>query len=307
MPAQSPQLGGGWWGRYETRMQRVLSHVYEHLDEPLDLMTLADIAGVSPYHWHRIFQAMNGESLAATVKRLRLHRAAGRLAQSSDSITTVAKEAGYPNVQSFTRIFKGSYGMPPAAYRAGGGHTQFVSRLEPEHGPDHRVEICDLPRRQLFAVSHQGSYMQIGRAFDQLYARLAAQGLARPGMRSIALFHDDPSVVNDESLRSHACAEGCAEGCAEACADGWSDRPVEAPLMLLDIPSGPFAVLSHTGPYASMKAAYQWLFGHWLVQSGRDPAHAPVMEEYLNSPRDTSPRDLRTHICLPLMPVAASH
>lgn len=276
-------------------MQRVVSHVYEHLDEPLDLMTLADIAGMSAYHWHRIFQSMYGESLAATVKRLRLHRAAGRLAQSSEPVDAIAKAAGYPNVQSFTRIFKGVYGMPPATYREGGSHTQFVSRLEREHGPGHMVEIRDLPRMRLVAIAHQGSYMHIGHAFDQLFGKLAAQGLARPGMRSIALFHDDPSVVRDEELRSHACAEG------------WAGGQVEAPLTVVDIPSGPCAVLSHMGPYASMKAAYQWLFGHWLVQSGRDPAHAPVIEEYLNSPRETSPRDLRTNICLPLMPMAASH
>jgi AraC family transcriptional regulator len=288
------KLVGGWWGRYETRMQRVVSHVYEHLDEPLDLMKLADVAGMSAYHWHRIFHAMYGESLAAAVKRLRLHRAAGRLAQSAASVEEIAKSAGYPNVQSFTRTFKRVYGMPPVLYREQGNHTHFIAAPERAPGLGHDVEIHHLKSMRLLALPHVGSYMQVGQAFDQLFGRLAALGLARPGMRSIALFHDDPSVVQESRLRSHACAEG------------WGDGEVEAPLMVVQTAPGPYAVLTHMGPYATMKAAYQWLFGHWLVQSGREPADAPVFEEYMNSPRETSPRDLRTTICLPLLPVAGS-
>jgi AraC family transcriptional regulator len=49
-----------------------------------------------------------------------------------------------------------------------------------------------------------------------------------------------------------------------------------------------------------MQAAYQWLYGTWLVQSGEEPADAPVFEEYLNSPRDTAPADLLSDIYLPL-------
>jgi AraC family transcriptional regulator len=59
-------------------------------------------------------------------------------------------------------------------------------------------------------------------------------------------------------------------------------------------------VLRFRGPYATMRAAYQWLYGEWLVQSGAQPADAPVFEEYLNSPRDTAPNDLLTDIHLPL-------
>jgi len=62
-----------------------------------------------------------------------------------------------------------------------------------------------------------------------------------------------------------------------------------------------YAVLTHTGPYASMKSAYQWLFGQWLVNSGQTPRSGPMVEEYLNSPRETAPNDLRTRICLPLL------
>jgi AraC family transcriptional regulator len=59
--------------------------------------------------------------------------------------------------------------------------------------------------------------------------------------------------------------------------------------------------LRHKGPYSDMRAAYEWLYGTWLVQSGREAVDAPVFEEYLNSPKETAPSELLTEICLPLV------
>ncbi len=68
---------------YEARINRVTAYIYEHLDEPLDLERLADVAAMSPWHWHRVYSAMRGETVAATVRRLRLMRAANELANGS--------------------------------------------------------------------------------------------------------------------------------------------------------------------------------------------------------------------------------
>jgi AraC family transcriptional regulator len=102
------------------------------------------------------------------------------------------------------------------------------------------------------------------------------------------VYQDDPSAVAEERLRAKACVLVDRR------------RAIEPPVVHADIAGGDHAVLRHVGPYASMKAAYQWLFGDWLVRSGREAADAPVFEEYLNSPRDTAPADLMTDIYLPL-------
>jgi AraC family transcriptional regulator len=79
--------------------------------------------------------------------------------------------------------------------------------------------------------------------------------------------------------------------------EGLQAQPPLVPFML---GGGPCAVLRHRGPYATMRAAYQWLYGRWLVQSGLEAADLPVFEEYLNNPRNTAPADLLTDIFLPL-------
>ncbi len=276
------------WTNYRERLDRVTMHVYDHLDDDLDLNKLADIACLSPYHWHRVYHATHGETIAATVKRLRLHRAAGYLAQTTMSIQEIARKSGYPNVASFNRIFSAAYGMPPAQYRREGDHAKFQA-LRQDAGPGgYEVAIKELPDLQAVAVDHRGSYMQIGKAFDTLYGWLGARSHLRPGQRSIGMYLDDPLAVDEDELRSKACV-------------AVDERFVlEAPVVHVDIVGGPYAVLRHVGPYASMKAAYQWLYGDWLVQSGKEAANAPALEEYLNSPRDTPPQDLVTDIWLPL-------
>ncbi|HYM00449.1 MAG TPA: AraC family transcriptional regulator, partial [Blastocatellia bacterium] len=101
--AKTPKQEAIYWTDYGERFNRVTTYIYDHLDEDLDLNRLAEVACLSAYHWHRIYQAMCGETIASTVKRLRLQRAAGYLANTSIPIRKIAKMTGYNNVQSFTR------------------------------------------------------------------------------------------------------------------------------------------------------------------------------------------------------------
>jgi AraC family transcriptional regulator len=273
---------------YEERLNRVTAYIHDHLDDEIDLNKLADIACLSPYHWHRIYHSMRGETLAETVKRLRLQRAAGYLANTAMTIEEIAAKSGYGNLQSFTRIFSSVYGMPPGRYRQQGSHAQFQSHTSPGSHAMYEIDIKTVPATSAVCVHHTGSYMQIGKAFDTLYGWLATRKLIEPGMRSIGVFYDDTTVVPEARLRSRACV---------ATGRGFAVQP---PLEPIQIAGGEYAVLRHTGPYADMKAAYEWLYGRWLVLSGREVGDAPWFEEYLNSPRDTAPTDLLTDIYLPL-------
>ena len=94
------------WAQYEKRLLRVSAYVHDHLDEPLDMELLSQVACLSQYHWHRIYRAIYGETVTATIRRLRLNRAAVDLIRLNIPITKVAEQAGYPNVQSFNRFKK---------------------------------------------------------------------------------------------------------------------------------------------------------------------------------------------------------
>lgn len=273
---------------YEDRIERVIAYVHDHLDDELDLNRLADIACLSPHHWHRVYMAMRGETIAATVKRLRLARAATHLANTTLGIDAIAKRCGYPNVQSFTRVFKAVYGMPPATYRRRGTHTLYRATADERTPTMYDIKITTLQPMTAITIEHTGPYIEINRAFDRLFGWLASKQLLGPGVRSFAIFYDDVTTVPAAKLRSRAAAVMTRV------------IDIDPPFEQTDIAGGEYAVLRHKGPYADMKAAYDWLYGQWLPQSGREPRTEPNIEEYLNSPRDTAPRELLSDIYLPL-------
>ncbi len=96
-------------------------------DNPLSLDELASVAHFSPYHFHRVFRGMVGETVAEHVRRLRLERAARHLIYTRRSVTDLAFDAGYETMESFIRAFRKRFGYAPSCYRqirsAGRGRT----------------------------------------------------------------------------------------------------------------------------------------------------------------------------------------
>jgi AraC family transcriptional regulator len=286
----SPSSESASQAGYVRRFTRVVEYIYAHLDEAPDLNTLADVAALSPWHWHRTWQAVYGESVVNTVKRLRLQRAAADLTHTDMALEAIWPRAGYGSLAAFTRAFRDAYGMPPAEYRKAGSHTRFSMLNAPKgYSPMHDVAIRKLPPATLAVIPHRGSYMEIGKAFEMLFGTLGARNLLRPGLCMRGLFYSDPTSVPEANLQS---AAGIMVPDASF--------PIEAPLQRAELRGGDYAVLRHKGPYSDMKAAYDWLYGEWLVQSGREAADAPVFEDYLNNPREVPPTELLTDICLPL-------
>lgn len=103
---------------YTERVQKVLVYIQQHLGEAPGLDELARIACFSPFHFHRIFRGMVGESVNQHVRRLRLERAAMVLKSSERSIIDVAFDAGYQTHESFTRAFRGAFACSPSGFRA---------------------------------------------------------------------------------------------------------------------------------------------------------------------------------------------
>src|SRR5437763_8103743 len=102
---------------YRERVLRVLVYIQNYLDEALALDELAAVAHFSPYHFHRIFRGMIGESVKEHVRRLRLERAAHRLRFTGQPVTEIAFDAGYQQHEAFTRAFRAMFEQSPKEFR----------------------------------------------------------------------------------------------------------------------------------------------------------------------------------------------
>ena len=274
---------------YAERLERVFRWLADHLDDSLDLAQLADVACLSPYHFHRVYRAMHGETVADTVRRLRLHRAAVELITGELPVTRVARRAGYGSQEAFTRAFKVAYGVPPARYRSSFVPLQPANRLEDAmETTTYEATTRETAAIRVAALPHRGPYMNIGSTFERLQALAAGEGLLGPAVRSFGVYYDDPAATPASALRADACL---------AVPDGWTPR---GELQLREIRGGRYAVVLHVGPYAELDRPYRWLYGTWLAQSGEEPDNAPLVEEYLNDARTVPPTELRTEIWLPL-------
>jgi AraC family transcriptional regulator len=275
---------------YAMRLERVFRWLADHLDDTLDLNRLAEVACMSPYHFHRIYHAMQGETAAETVRRLRLHRAAVELITGALPVPRIARKAGYGSQEAFTRAFKAAYGVPPARYRASFVPMPTTRTMEDamETTMTFQATIRETPAISVAALAHRGDYQAIGSTFERLNALAGAQGLFDAGARSFGVYYDDVSATPRDALR------------ADACLSVPSGRTPSGDLRLLEIRGGRYAVTLHVGPYAELELHYRWLFGTWLAASGEEAADAPCVEEYLNDARTVPPSELRTEIWLPL-------
>ena len=278
--------------KYQARIERVIDYIQDHLDEPLDLNHLAEIACFSPYHFHRVYRAVMQETVAETVRRLRLHRACGDLIANQLSIGDVASRAGYGSVEAFTRAFRKDYDMPPGEYRA--KQIDQVHPLKPysflKDDDMYNVTIGDVPSVRMAAVAHKGSYMDIGKAFEKIYIWAMSNELTPgPETRSIGVYYDDPDSVKESDLRSHAgfTISGDLDiGKTQNAGD----------IDVVELKGGRAATLEHVGPYAELEKAYNWFYRTWLMEQNYELADLPPFEEYINDPKTTPPQELITKI-----------
>lgn len=281
---------------YGARVQRAIAHMAANLDRNLDLETLAGVACFSPYHFHRIYRELTGQTVAETLRRLRLNRAAAALVQGRAPLPTIARRCGYGSVAAFTRAFRAMYGLPPASYRQRG--RLVPSTLTAPHLTEHgmyEVSFIDFPATRVAGIDHVGPFAEMGGSFDRLFAWARARGLDTPEARSFGIYYDDPESVPESQLRSVACLELLG-----------ADVVAEAPVRLLEIEAGPCARIVHRGAYAELEAAYTWLYRDWLPTSGLEPADRPCFEEYLNDPTTLPPSEWLTAIHLPLVALPAA-
>lgn len=274
---------------YITRIEKVLVFIGDHLDEDLNMDDLAEIACFSAYHFHRIYRGLVGETVTQTVRRLRLHRAAGDLIRTSREIDSIAKQAGYSSVEAFSRAFKVAYQKAPAAYREHVRETPVILSQQVRNTGMFSIEIKDIPARKLAAIAHKGDYMEIGNTFQKVFMWGMKHQKMGPAVPGYGLYYDDPSEVPVDQLRSEA---GFIVN-EDVCDD-------EIGLRTLEVKGGRYAVLRFKGPYAELEKGYDYLFGPWLNEQGETPANEPVMECYLNDPQTTAPSELLTEICVAL-------
>lgn len=286
---------------YQALMKRAVDILAKKLAEDFTTADLAMEVGYSTFHFHRLFAAMAGETVGEMRRRLRLERAAHRVAVSEVSISEIGIEEGYATPQAFATAFRNYFGETPTEARGRGwvkipprpngvfwgsqGLVKEFIRVRPME-LDMQVEIKEIAPIHAVALRHIGPYHEIGATFGKLWGMAMSQGV--PPGQGIAAYYDDPESTPPNELRSDAAITvppdfaGTPEG-----------------LTRIQIDGGKYAVARYVGPYSGLGEAWKWVYGEWLPQSGLTPAPKVCFELYINHD-EQHPENCVTEVCVPI-------
>jgi len=316
---------------YVERVNAVIDHIEAHLSEDLSLATLAEVAHFSPYHFHRVFSTMVGKTLSRFITRLRVERAATLLVQHPDrAITDIAVDCGFMNPSSFARSFKESFAMSASEWRTSGfvgyerepGETirDVVGNLglvneeygiintqisPPGMNPTWKVRagtlgsvtvtVEEIPALNVAYVRHTGRYQGLAEVFADLFTRLMTwaqpRGLVGPDSQILSVYHDNPSITEDDRLRVSACIT----------VPTGTETSGDVGQMIVE--GGRFAVGHFTLGDQDYGEAWYSLAGGWLPSSGYEPDDRHPYERYPFDKAAADPDKRRVDICPPVRPL----
>jgi len=297
---------------YIARINGVIDYIEANIDKNLSLAGLADVARFSPFHFHRIFRAMVGETLNDFIQRVRLEKAAAMLLQNhKDSITDIAFACGFSGSSTFARAFKQMFGMNASSWRnSGEANIRNNSIAESKESKTHRnirkdfdvlpyyddenkqmwriemkrdkqlisgIAVKDVMEMHIAYIRHIGPYAQDMALFRRLYDKLPRWAGPRgflniPETKFIAVYHDNPDITDPAKLRTDVCITVPQEA-----------KP-EGEIGRTALPAGKYAIAHFEINVNQYKDAWDAVYGGWLPESGYQPDDRPCFEVYLNDP-----------------------
>ena len=274
---------------YIQRINKVVAYINNHLDETLDLKTLANEAALSDFHFHRIFKALKGEAIGGYITRLRLEATARLLWYTALTIEEIAFNIGYETPASLSKAFKKQYGINPTEYRT--NKDTYIMKKEIIN-PDLALKapkIVTLEPKNLIYVALTGAYgsLDYGKAYEQLWAVIKAQKLFTKGIESICISYDDPKITEGSLQRSDVCL-----------AIHKSATPQEE-VSCKTLAGGKYAVFFYQGSYENLSQVYDTAV-RWVIDHQYTLREEPLFEKYLNDARRTPKEKLKTEIYIPI-------
>lgn len=292
---------------YTERIDRVTDYLRANLDRSPTLDELAAVAYLSPFHFHRIFTAITGETVNAFSNRLRLEKAARKLKFTKDSATDIALSCGFSSSSTFSRSFKTLYGVSPTGYRKSGSienskickdifpvNEYVLPMSDAELESSFPVEIRDFPKRRVAFIRVIDAYREdlVPDAFDRMVKWAKKMDL----FESETIFGmslDDPMVTPKDKYRYEVCITVSAS--VEL-----TDYPEISEMRM---PECKYAVTKVSGDIKIVATATEYLFNKWLINSSFEPEHQPGLEIFLDKENICDWDHFELELCVPIKPL----
>lgn len=273
--------------RYEDRINRAIALIDRRIDCELSLERLADEACLSPFHFHRLFSMLTGESVHALTTRMRMQRALALTQRGTrPQWKRIAAAVGYRSPDVFARAFKRHYGCLPSKFELDAWwHTRpdreaamavsaYFLRPAAPLPANFELKIEHRAAASLFLSRAVGAYIDSTRimaAYDRIRQAADQLGIDMRGKLSGAS-QDDPELVPLSRCRYDFVLEVPL------------NTPVPKGLLLSSRREGRWATTRVTGGLDAADRGWNLLFKSWLPASGLTLRDAPAEEIYHETP-----------------------
>jgi AraC family transcriptional regulator len=213
-------------------LYRVLEYIHCHLSGDLSLEKLASVASYSPFHFQRVFTNMVGESPKQYIIRLRLEKAARHIKVFPKlSLTEISYDSGFASLSTFSRAFKGFFGISPEHYKLlSPEEVRKICKTDSKNGKTIKLFSSDFwqvnfsqanmteqenqseltfkrqsEKRMYFMQTQLDSPDAITLAFQKLFHWADPRGLITHETQYIGLLLDVPFITPIEKCRYKVC------------------------------------------------------------------------------------------------------
>lgn len=211
---------------YKVRINKVFQYIDKNLESKLSLDTVSEIACFSPFHFHRVFKLMTGETLNEFVTRRRIEKSVLDLLHKESSISEISHAYGFSDNSAYTKAFKKYYGISPTEFKNQNPHKftrirQLNSKIGQEyHDLDQyvcvidnlkkwmkmnaKIETKEMSKLTYAYISCIGS-QELPTAFQKLISWAIPKGLMNEKAKLMTIYHDSLKVTAEEKARLSAC------------------------------------------------------------------------------------------------------
>lgn len=287
---------------YISRINKVQDYIENHLSEGFSLNGLASVANFSPYHFHRVYYSITGETLFQYIQRLRLEKSAYLLlANCHSKITEIALDCGFSTQASFAKAFKNHFGISASQFRTSAkirdcesysitksnlgkvsNEIMLYNRIIKDGNDqlevgrkklNYSVEIKTIPSMEAVYIRHTGPYKQDSKLFEVLFSKLYYWAKDMDLIRAtkskwLTLYHDTPDITPDDKLRISVCMT------VEKKVDTYGE------IGNITIHGGCYAVGKFEINDKEYQDAWNAMFSEWLPQSKFQPDDRLCFELY---------------------------
>jgi AraC family transcriptional regulator len=286
---------------YARRFEKVFAYIEQHLDSPLTVEQLSEVACFSRFHFHRQFSQFCGISISRYITLMRLKRASFRLVSDpQERVINIALDAGFENPESFSRAFKNTFGLTPGEFRKAPVwvdwqvHFQFPGRENQQRLENMDVKIITVEPMDVAVLEHLGDPMCVNNTVASFIEWRKESGLSdyiTQGTYGVP--YSDPATTPGEEFRFDVCGELSPE------ANGLVPENPQG-VISKKLPGGRCAVVRHVGAYERISDSVYYLYRQWLPNSGEELRDFPVYFRYLELDQNHPEHAQQTDILLPL-------